>query len=151
MADISTTKMACRRESYKLHALRETVVYDIVPVTDGVVAHTTTHVLVPIPIGKMLVGGNVAFITSMGSTGAATFTFDCNSVALSGALSIAGTAAGKVHNFPINAATATAGAALYAATVALYVNMTVGVAAINAGRFLLTLDLIDVKALLNNG
>lgn len=152
MADISATKLPLKRLPNTLVSLYETRSYDITPVTDGVYG-AAAQTLVSIPVGKALVGGGIVFITDMDSgTDSATMTFTCNSVALTGAISIgAGSAAGAYVAFPMNAVGATAGLSFYAKTAAITVIMTVGAEALTAGRFILMLKLLDVTAITDNG
>jgi hypothetical protein len=107
-----------------------------------------THNLVTVSAGQALVGASLMVEDAVTSGGSATVKFNCGDD-LTGAIPVANLAAGDVVNFTFGATTGTV--ATYAKTADKTLNMTVATAALTAGKFVLVLGFIDVKAILENG
>ncbi len=145
--------LAALKAPFTFQKMGRDAVYDI-DVTDpdlSGIETVETHNLVEVPVGQALIGAKLIVLESFTSAGAATVQFSCNSHNLGGALPKADLAKGDVVDLPVNDAEDTAGGALYAHTTALSIDMTVGTAALTAGRFLLIPEFVDVSACTTNG
>ena len=138
---------------YQFQSVYETVVYDIDVTTSAYtgIESVETHNLVPIPVGKALVGGYAVVYTAVTSDGSATVQFTVGSETLTGALPKADLAKGDVIRLSVGDKEDTAGAGTYAHTTADTLDWIVGTAALTAGRVILYLDFVDVSDATTNG
>lgn len=150
--DISAL-VAPAKAPYQFQSVYETAIFDI-DVTKAAFAGietVETHKLVPIPLGKALVGGYAVVLTSFASTGNATVVFQVGSETLTGTLPKADLAKGDVIRLSVGDKEDTAGAATYSHTEADTLDWVVGTEVLTAGRVLLYLDFVNVLAATTNG
>jgi hypothetical protein len=142
-----------KKTNNTFHNLFEQHIYDIDVANSDFegIETVATHNLVTIPEGKALVKGFAVVKDAVTSDGNATVQFKVGSDTLTGAVAKANLAAGDVIELSPNDADGTGGVAGYAAAAADTLDMTVGTAALTAGRFLLVLEFIDVATILAQG
>ena len=107
------------------------------------------HKLVAVPEGKALVGAKVVVLEDITSGGAATVKFTIGGKDVSAAIAKAKLIQGAVIALPLDATGDNLSYAFDATAVT--VNMTVGTAALTAGKFLLYLSYVDVAGVVENG
>jgi hypothetical protein len=125
-------------------------VLDVTAEDSGILTQAT-HKLCNIPTGHAVVGGSVVTITAATSGGAATIQWKFNNGSIGDVLSAAGAiadayAAGDVFNLVHNDYEDTTGGAGYVAVGGTqgWLEFIVATADLTAGKFFVTLDLIDV-------
>lgn len=143
---------------FEFQGIKKWVTYDLdVTKEDSGILTVATHNIFNVPLGWAFVEGFGVVKTSFASSGAATVTFGLSdgitSDSLTGALAIAGLAAGDVVNFAHNDVDATAGTIGYAATDGdqIYFTMTVGTEVLTAGRIILCAAFVDIDSMLSMG